>query len=172
MPTASPVMVGQLLNENSQPGEGYPITHPNAHGHEDSHKIKTAIRSIGGELYESVGVEAPILLSYTHKKEWNTHGGLPTRCQRSAMGVSSIFVGVRQQNGCFDTHTFIQLSTYGPVGVHFGPIFPYSHSCHGFVKGLITMMGSYPKTITNLSYVVALRYGLCQLWYFPKTVLF
>ena len=23
--------------------------------------------SIGGELYESVGVEAPILLSYTHK---------------------------------------------------------------------------------------------------------
>ena len=24
-------------------------------------------RAIGGELYESVGVEAPILLSYTHK---------------------------------------------------------------------------------------------------------
>ena len=68
---------------------------------------------IGGELYESVGVEAPILLSYTHKNEWNTHGGLPTWCQRSAMGVSLIFVGVRQQNGCFDTHTFIQFSTYG-----------------------------------------------------------
>ena len=63
-------------------------------------------------MYESVGVEAPILLSYTHKNEWNTHGGLPTRCQRSAMGVSLIFVGVRQQNGCFDTHTFIQFSTY------------------------------------------------------------
>ena len=75
--------------------------------------------SIGGELYESVGVEAPILLSYTHKNEWNTHGGPPTRCQRSAMGVSFIFVGVRQQNGCFDTHTFIQFSSYGsePVGV-------------------------------------------------------
>ena len=71
-----------------------------------------AIHTIGGELYESVGVEAPILLSYTHKNECNTHGGLPTRCQRSAMGVSFIFVGVRQQNGCFDTHTFIQLSTY------------------------------------------------------------
>ena len=28
------------------------------------------------------------------------------------MGVSLIFVGVRQQNGCFDTHTFIQFSTY------------------------------------------------------------
>ena len=68
---------------------------------------------IGGELYESVGVEAPILLSNTHKNEWNTHVGLPTRCQRSAMGVSLIFVGVRQQNGCFDTHTFIQFSTYG-----------------------------------------------------------
>ena len=68
--------------------------------------------STGGELYESVGVETPILLSYTHKNEWNTHGGLPTRCQRSAMGVSLIFVGVRQQNGCFDTHTFIQFSTY------------------------------------------------------------
>ena len=66
---------------------------------------------IGGELYESVGVEAPILLSYTHKNEWNTHGGPPTRCQRSAMGVSLICVGVRQQNGCFDTHTFIQFST-------------------------------------------------------------
>ena len=63
-------------------------------------------------MYESVGVEAPILLSYTHKNEWNTHDGLPTRCQRSAMGVSLIFVGVRQQNGCFDTHTFIQFSTY------------------------------------------------------------
>ena len=71
-----------------------------------------ALRGIGGELYESVGVEAPILLSYTDKNEWNTHGGLPTRCQRSAMGVSLIFVGVRQQNGCFDTHTFIQFSTY------------------------------------------------------------
>ena len=23
------------------------------------------------------------------------------------------FVGVRQQNGCFDTHTFTQFSTYG-----------------------------------------------------------
>ena len=69
--------------------------------------------AIGGELYESVGVEAPILLSYTHKNEWKTHGGLPTRCQRSAIGVSLIFVGVRQQNGCFDTHTFIQFSTYG-----------------------------------------------------------
>ena len=46
--------------------------------------------TIGGELYESVGVEAPILLSYTHKNEWNTHGGLPTRCQRSAIGVSLI----------------------------------------------------------------------------------
>ena len=69
-------------------------------------------RDIGGELYESVGVEAPSFLSYTHKNEWNTHGGLPTRCQRSAMGVSLIFVGVRQQNGCFDTNTFIQLSTY------------------------------------------------------------
>ena len=63
-------------------------------------------------MYESVGVEAPILLSYTHKNEWNTHVGLPTRCQRSAMGVSLIFVGARQQNGCFDTHTFIQFSTY------------------------------------------------------------
>ena len=71
-----------------------------------------ALRGIGPELYESVGVEAPILLSYTDKNEWNTHGGLPTRCQRSAMGVSWIFVGVRQQNGCFDTHTFIQFSTY------------------------------------------------------------
>ena len=68
--------------------------------------------SIGKELYESVGVEAPILLSYTHKNEWNTHGGPPTRCQRSAMGVSLIFVGVRQQNGCFDTHTFTQFPTY------------------------------------------------------------
>ena len=29
------------------------------------------------------------------------------------MGVSLICVGVRQQNGCFDTHTFIQFSTYG-----------------------------------------------------------
>ena len=29
------------------------------------------------------------------------------------MGVPFIFVGVRQQNGCFDTHTFIQFSTYG-----------------------------------------------------------
>ena len=48
------------------------------------------ITIIGGELYESVGVEAPILLSYTHKNEWITHGGLPTRCQRSAMGVSLI----------------------------------------------------------------------------------
>ena len=67
---------------------------------------------VGGELYESVGVEAPILLSYTHKNEWNTHDGPPTRCQRSAMGASLIFVGVRQQNGCFDTHTFIQFSTY------------------------------------------------------------
>ena len=28
------------------------------------------------------------------------------------MGVSLFFVGVRQQNGCFDTHTFIQFSTY------------------------------------------------------------
>ena len=28
------------------------------------------------------------------------------------MGVSLMFVGVRQQNGCFDTHTFIQFSTY------------------------------------------------------------
>ena len=28
------------------------------------------------------------------------------------MGVSSSCVGVRQQYGCFDTHTFIQLSTY------------------------------------------------------------
>ena len=70
------------------------------------------VAHIGGELYESVGVEAPILLSYTHKNEWNTHGGPPTRCQRSAMGVSLIFVGVRQQNGCFDTHTFIHFSTY------------------------------------------------------------
>ena len=52
------------------------------------------IDTIGGELYESVGVEAPILLSYTHKNEWNIHGGPPTRCQRSAMGVSLIFVGV------------------------------------------------------------------------------
>ena len=59
-----------------------------------------------------MGVEASILLSYTHKNEWNTHDGPPTRCQRSAMGVSLIFVGVRQQNGCFDTHTFIQFSTY------------------------------------------------------------
>ena len=67
---------------------------------------------ISGELFESVGVEVPILLSYTYKNEWDTHGGLPTRCQRSAMGVSLIFVGVRQQNGCFDTHTFIQFSTY------------------------------------------------------------
>ena len=31
--------------------------------HEDGHSLVT---SIGGELYESVGVEAPILLSYTH----------------------------------------------------------------------------------------------------------
>ena len=31
------------------------------------------------------------------------------------MGVSLIFVGVRQQNGCFDTHTFIQFSTYVPT---------------------------------------------------------
>ena len=30
------------------------------------------------------------------------------------MDVSLMFVGVRQQNGCFDTHTFIQFSTYGP----------------------------------------------------------
>ena len=30
------------------------------------------------------------------------------------MGVSLIFLGVRQQNGCFDTHTFIQFSTYEP----------------------------------------------------------
>ena len=30
------------------------------------------------------------------------------------MGVPFIFVGVRQQNGCFDTHTFIQFSTYEP----------------------------------------------------------
>ena len=87
------------------------------HLHTYSHKVAVGLRYnieriIGGELYESVGVEAPILLSYTHKNEWNTHGGLPTRCQRSAMGVSLIFVGVRQQNGCFDTHTFIQLSTY------------------------------------------------------------
>ena len=74
---------------------------------------------IGGELYESVGVEAPILLSYTHKKEWNTHGGLPTRCQRSAMGVSLIVVGVRQQNGCFDTHIFIQFSTYANIQSNF-----------------------------------------------------
>ena len=74
--------------------------------------IITTILCIGGELYESVGVEAPILLSYTHKNEWNTHDGPPTRCQRSAMGVSLIFVGVRQQNGCFDSHTFIQFSTY------------------------------------------------------------
>ena len=70
------------------------------------------LKDIGGESYESVGVEAPILLSFTHKNEWNTHGGLPTRCPRSAMGVSLIYVGVRQQNGCFDTHTFIQFSTY------------------------------------------------------------
>ena len=68
--------------------------------------------SIGGELYESVGVKVAILLSYTHKNEWNNHGGLPTQCQRSAMGVSLIFVGVRQQNGCFDSHTSIQFSTY------------------------------------------------------------
>ena len=73
------------------------------------------VSCIGGELYESVGVEAPILLSYTHKNEWNTHDGPPTRCQRSVMGVSLIFVGVRQQNGCFDTHTFIQFSTYGQL---------------------------------------------------------
>ena len=30
------------------------------------------------------------------------------------MGVPFIFVGVRQQNGCFDTHAFIQFSTYVP----------------------------------------------------------
>ena len=30
----------------------------------------------------------------------------------SSTGVSLIVVGVRQQNGCFDTHTFIQFSTY------------------------------------------------------------
>ena len=31
------------------------------------------------------------------------------------MGASSSCVGVRQQYGCFDTHTFIQLSTYAQV---------------------------------------------------------
>ena len=31
------------------------------------------------------------------------------------MDVPFIFVGVRQQNGCFNTHTFIQFSTYGSV---------------------------------------------------------
>ena len=39
-----------------------------------------SVDRIGGELYESVGVEAPILLSYTHKNEWNTHGGPLTPC--------------------------------------------------------------------------------------------
>ena len=29
--------------------------------------IPNTIHTIGGELYESVGVEAPILLPYTHK---------------------------------------------------------------------------------------------------------
>ena len=29
------------------------------------------------------------------------------------MSVSLIGVGVRQQYGCFNTHTFIQFSTYG-----------------------------------------------------------
>ena len=29
------------------------------------------------------------------------------------MGVSLIGVGVRQQYMCFDTHTFMQFSTYG-----------------------------------------------------------
>ena len=82
---------------------------------------------IGGELYESVGVKAPILLSYTHKNEWNTHGGLPTLCHKSAMGVSLIFLGVRQQNGCFDTHTFIQFSTYGGAGAV--PIIIFGRSC-------------------------------------------
>ena len=36
------------------------------------------------------------------------------------MGVSLIFLGVRQQNGCFDTHTFIQFSTYGAVRAGLG----------------------------------------------------
>ena len=42
----------------------------------------------------------------------NTHGRPPIRCRRSAMDVSLMFVGVRQQNGCFDTHIFIQFATY------------------------------------------------------------
>ena len=38
------------------------------------------------------------------------------------MGVSMTGVGVRQQYGCFDTHTFIQLSTY--VHGHPNPLTP------------------------------------------------
>ena len=33
------------------------------------------------------------------------------------MGVSLIDVGVRQQYMCFDTHTFIQFSTYGSLAI-------------------------------------------------------
>ena len=69
------------------------------------------VMCIGGELYETVGVEEPLLLPYTHTNWWNSCGGPPTRCRRSNMGVSFICVGVRQQYGCFDTHTFLQFST-------------------------------------------------------------
>ena len=70
--------------------------------------------------YETVGVEEPILLPYTHTNWWSSCGGPPTRCLRSNMGVSFICVGVRQQYGCFDTYTFLQFSTYGRlIWLHF-----------------------------------------------------
>ena len=104
---------------------------------------------IGGELFESVGVEAPILLSYTHKNEWNTHGGPPTRCQRSAMGVSLIFVGVRQQNGCFDTHTFIQFSTYG---------------CACRLNTLQLYSDKAQNLLSKLHEHCLIRFALCRIW--------
>ena len=48
---------------------------------------------IGGELYESVGVEAPILLSYTHKNEWNTHGGTTNTVSEVRHGCFINFCG-------------------------------------------------------------------------------
>ena len=67
------------------------------------------------------------------------------------MGVSLIFVGVRQQNGCFDTHTFIQFSTYDHVT---------SKSSHFFGATLYSLQTLGQYTYVNLLRVVLRKFEI------------
>ena len=62
------------------------------------------------------------------------------------MGVSFICVGVRQQYGCFDTHTFLQFFTYDP---NWGPADLLGDTKTGW--GLADLLGAAQTDKQSLS---------------------